>query len=288
MINQVRPFIFEGQQVRTVVITDTPYFFGKDVARILGYQDLSRAVNQHVDLEDRKSLSRKESGDSCLSLWDNDNDWTDKTIITESGVYSLIFGSKLPSAKRFKHWVTHEVLPSIRKNGMYATEQTWDKLINNPDAIIKLAQNWKKATVERDQAQAALQVEHDQRLEVEDELSVAQPKADYTDAVLSSKGAMSITVIAKEYGMSAVKMNKVLHNMGVQFETNGVWVLYAKYADKGYTKIDTVPITHNDGRGDFKPHMKWTQKGRKFLYDFLKERGILPVAEQQELGMEAM
>jgi anti-repressor protein len=183
MINQVRPFIFEGQQVRTVVITDTPYFFGKDVARILGYQDLSRAVNQHVDLEDRKSLSRKESGDSCLSLWDNDNDWTDKTIITESGVYSLIFSSKLPSAKQFKRWVTHEVLPSIRKNGMYATPQAAEQLLNNPDMMIEILTRYKDSQAEN------------QRLH--DENTIMQPKALFADAVATSHTSILVGELAK-------------------------------------------------------------------------------------------
>ena len=279
MNDQIIPFSFQNKQVRAVIIDDETFLVGKDSALAIGYtvNSFRNALRDHVKPKYKRECQINTPSGSQIM-----------TVISEPGIYQLAGQSKLPSAEPFQDWVYEQVLPSINHQGIYATEQTWDKLINNPDAIIKLAQNWKKATVERDQAQAALQVEHDQRLEVEDELSVAQPKADYTDTVLSSKGAMSITVIAKEYGMSAVKMNKVLHNMGVQFETNGVWVLYAKYADKGYTKIDTVPITHNDGRGDFKPHMKWTQKGRKFLYDFLKERGILPVAEQQELGMEAM
>lgn len=123
MDTKIQLFDFKGQQVRTLLIDEEPYFIGKDVAEVLGYKDLSRAVNQHVDREDRKSLSRKDSGDSLHSLWTSDNDWTNKVVINESGLYSLIMASQLPEAKKFKHWVTSEVLPAIRKHGGYSAQQ---------------------------------------------------------------------------------------------------------------------------------------------------------------------
>ena len=119
MQNELQLFKFSGQQVRTLVIDDEPYFVGKDVAEILGYKNPRAALSQHVDKEDRKALSYKACRDSCTTLWADKNDFSDKMVVNESGVYSLIFGSELPTAKEFKRWVTKEVLPSIRKTGAY-------------------------------------------------------------------------------------------------------------------------------------------------------------------------
>lgn len=117
-----------GMEIRTLIIDGEPYFVGKDVASALGYADINRAVLQHVDKYDRKACSFKAYGDLVPSLWNNKNDFSDKVIINESGVYSLIFGSALPSAKAFKRWITSEVLPTIRKTGGY---------VNNDDLFIQ-------------------------------------------------------------------------------------------------------------------------------------------------------
>lgn len=119
MQNEVQLFKFDGRQVRTLMINDEPYFVGKDVADILGYKNSRAALSQHVDKEDRKALSYKACRDSCTPLWTDKNDYSNKMVINESGVYSLIFDSQLPTAKKFKRWVTKEVLPSIRKTGAY-------------------------------------------------------------------------------------------------------------------------------------------------------------------------
>ena len=107
-----------------------------------------------------------------------------------------------------------------------------------------------------------------------------KPKADYTDRILQSKSLVTITQIAKDYGMSGAAMNEKLHELGVIYKLGGQWLLYSKYQAKGYTHSETVDITHLDGRGDVKMNTKWTQKGRLFLYEFLKKHGILPVIEQ--------
>lgn len=140
MTEELREFDFEGNQVRVLIIDGEPWFIGKDMAEILGYRDLNRAINQHVNREDRKSLSRKGSGDSYPELWTSDNDWANKVVIDEAGVYSLILSSKLPSAKKFKHWVTSEVLPSIRKHGAYLTDQKAFDIIHNKSSLIDLLQ----------------------------------------------------------------------------------------------------------------------------------------------------
>lgn len=109
-----------------------------------------------------------------------------------------------------------------------------------------------------------------------------KPKADYTDSILNNKGLVTITQIAKDYGMSGRKMNEVLHTLEIQFKQSEQWFLYSKYHDMGYTHSKTVDITHKDGTTDVKMNTKWTQKGRLFLYECLKENGHIPVIEQKQ------
>lgn len=107
-----------------------------------------------------------------------------------------------------------------------------------------------------------------------------KPKADYTDMILKNKGLVTITAIAKDYGMSGEKMNEKLHELGIQYKQSEQWFLYSKYHNNGYTHSVTVPIRHRDGRDTVRMNTKWTQKGRLFLYNLLKENGLVPVIER--------
>lgn len=111
-------------------------------------------------------------------------------------------------------------------------------------------------------------------------ISELKPKADYTDRILQSKATVTITQIAKDYGMSGTEMNKILHKLGVQYKQTDQWLLYKKYQDLGYTHSNTVDFTRSDGTKDFKMNTKWTQKGRLFLYNLLKQNNILPMIER--------
>ncbi len=111
-----------------------------------------------------------------------------------------------------------------------------------------------------------------------------KPKASYYDLILQCKDLLSVTVIAKDYGMSAKKFNDLLHELGVQFKQSGIWFIYQKYADKGYTQTKTQNYNKTDGTQGAKPHTYWTQKGRLFLYDFLKKQGYLPIIEKGEVA----
>ena len=258
-MNQLQ--IFENKEfgkIRTVEINDEPYFVGKDVADILGYTDTFGALKKHVDTEDKLNC-QNDSFESNRGM----------TVVNESGLYSLILSSKLPTAKKFKRWVTSEVLPSIRKHGMYAT----DELIANPDIAIAAFQALKE---EREQRQL-LQFECNKQKQIIGEL---KPKADYTDIILQSKSLVTVTQIAKDYGMSGTAMNEMLHRYGVQYKQSGQWLLYSKYHNNGFTHSETVTITHSDGRAGTVMNTKWTQKGRLFIYNLLKSYGILPVIER--------
>lgn len=122
-----------------------------------------------------------------------------------------------------------------------------------------------------------LQLENSQQKQIIGEL---KPRADYTDMILNNKGLITITQIAKDYGMSGQTFNNLLHKLGVQYKQSDQWLLYQKYHDKGYTHSQTIDITRRNGRPDIKMQTKWTQKGRLFLYDLLKNNGVLPVIEQ--------
>ena len=257
-MNELKTFTnAEFGSVRTIEIDNEPYFVGKDLTDILKYQNGSRDINRHVDEEDRKKT---------MVFDGNQNKET--IVINESGLYSLIFGSKLPKAKEFKHWVTSEVLPSIRKHGMYAT----DELINNPDIAIQAFTALKEERERRKQLESTIAVQGQQITEL-------KPKASYYDVVLNSKDLISATKIAKDYGKSAIWLNNYLHEHGIQFKQGDIWILYQKYAQQGYTSTKTSVYNGSDGNEHTKVHTYWTQKGRLFIYDLLKSDGILPLIE---------
>ena len=222
----------EFGDIRTVEIDGEPWFVGKDVADNLGYQNGSRDINRHVDEEDRQNYQNG-TFESNRGL----------TIINESGLYSLILSSKLPSARRFKHWVTSEVLPAIRKHGIYATEDVTDKILNNPEFGIELLTKYKE---ERDKRRfLSEQVLTQQKL-----IAELQPKADYVNQILKSTSSVKTTQIAKDYGMSARAFNKLLYELGIQYRVGDQWVLYAKYQACGYVRSVTYEYRHRDGRLD--------------------------------------
>lgn len=250
----------EFGSVRTVTVDNEPYFVGKDVAEILGYSNTRDALAKRVDAEDKLD---------GVAICDSIGREQTPVLINESGLYSLILSSKLPNAKRFKHWVTSEVLPSIRKHGVYAI----DELLANPDMLISALQELK---AERERIKALEQdiaVKNQQIVEM-------KPKASYYDVVLNCKDLVAISVIAKDYGWSAKKMNKYLHKKGVQFKQGAIWLLYQDYAELGYTSTKTHSYNGNDGTIHTKPHTYWTQKGRLFIYELLKSDGIVPLIEQ--------
>ena len=254
--------VFKNQEfgeVRTITIDDEPYFVGKDVADILGYSRPDHAINNHVDDEDKLMYQIDTLGQKRQMV-----------IINESGLYSLILSSKLPNTRRFKRWVTSEVLPAIRKHGMYAI----DDLIANPDLGIAALNALKEEREKNKKLEESVAVKTQQ-------ISEMIPKASYYDVVLNCKDLVSISTIAKDYGWSAKKMNKTLHEKGIQFKQRETWLLYQKYAEKGYTSTKTHTYLDSEGQHT-KVHTYWTQKGRLFIYDLLKKDGIYPNIERTD------
>lgn len=255
--------IFESSEfgkVRTVLVGGKPCFVGKDVADILGYQNGSRDINRHVDEEDRHKIM----------LFDGKQD-KETIIINESGLYSLILSSKMPRAREFKHWVTSEVLPSIRRHGLYAV----DEVLANPDMLINALTALKEERANRERLEELNAAQAQQIAEL-------QPKASYYDLVLNCKEALSVSIIAKDYGWSAKRLNQYLHELGVQFKQGSTWLLYQRYAEQGYTSTRTNTHLGKDGDIHTSVHTYWTQKGRLFIYDLLKEHGVLPLVERMQ------
>ena len=197
-MNNLQIFNFNGLDVRTVLIDGEPYFVGKDVAEVLGYRNTRDALKKHVDNEDKKSEIVNSS-----QLSQNATGYQNIDLITESGVYSLIFGSKLPTAKKFKHWVTSEVLPAIRKHGGYLTDEKIEEVLYNPDTLIKLA--------------TQLKDEREGRLIAEQQVAELKPKASYYDTILNNKDLVPVSYIAKDYGYSAKGFNLLLKELKIQY-----------------------------------------------------------------------
>lgn len=250
----------EFGELRVIDLNDTFYFIGKDVADALGYKRADNAIRSHVSEEDKLTHQVK-GADQRRTM----------TIINESGLYSLILSSKLESAKRFKKWVTGEVLPSLRRHGMYAT----DELLNDPDLLIQVATELKKEKEARAKLESDINIKKNiiKRLE---------PKAAYYDSILNSKELLTTTHIAKDYGYSARSFNQLLNKLGIQYKQSRQWFLYAKYEDKGYTHSSTAEIRLKNGGVKVVTNTKWTQRGRLFLYKFLKDTGIIPSIEKND------
>lgn len=255
-MNELKNFTFEDQQIRALTIEGEPWFVGKDVADILGYQNGSRDINRHVDEEDRHKAM----------IFDG-NQYKETITINESGLYSLILSSKLPKAKEFKRWVTSEVLPTIRKHGAYMTPAKIEEVLTDPDTIIQLATQLKQ--------------EREGRLIAEQRIGELTPKADYCDRVLADKSLVTITQIAKDYEMSGRALNATLHDFGVIYKQGETWFLYAKYQKTGWTHSETIMVDKKDGTQKAVLNTKWTQKGRLGLYELLKAHGILPLIERE-------
>lgn len=249
-MNELQNFTFDGSTVRTIMINSEPYFVGKDVAEILGYSNPRDAIKKHIDDED-KGVAK------CDTLGGSQN----QTVINESGLYSLIIGSKLPTAKRFKHWVTSEVLPAIRKHGAYAV----DELLDDPDLAIK--------------AFTALKEERTKRKALEAQNAVMIPKAVFADAVTTSDSCILIGDLAKLLRQNGVEIGQKrlfewLRTHGFLIKRRGAdWNSPTQRAmEMGLFEIKETAITHSDGHVTISKTTKVTGKGQiYFVNRFLGE-----------------
>lgn len=260
-MNEMR--IFENEQfgkVRTVVRDGEPWFVAADVCRAL---EIDRSQSRRLDEDEKGVYSIHTPGGA-----------QDVTIVNEPGLYSLVLRSRKPEAKAFKRWITHEVIPSIRKTGGYIAgenQMSDDELVAR--ALLMLKKKLEARNLELDQARGEIR-------EKDAQIQRLAPKASYCDLVLQAKEAVPISLIAKDYGLSARTLNAMLHDMRIQYKVDDMWLLYQPLTKKGYTKS----VTYLTDSGVLAMRTLWTQKGRMFLYEKLKEKGVLPEIEQTETG----
>lgn len=238
ILNNAETEIFscsEFGNLTVLEIDNEPWFVGKEVAEKLEYKEPNKAVVRHIEEDDRMKCP----------IVDNLGRKQESWAINESGLYSLVLGSKLESAKRFKRWVTKDILPSIRKHGAYMTPNTLQEAINNPDFTIGLLEALKKEQNEKLE-------EQNKRIEAEQQ----------RDRLIHHGKLYTATEIAKELGFkSAQEFNSELERRKIQYKVNGTWVLTARYAEKGYVSIKQLELDN----GQITYDRKWTGKGRDFL-----------------------
>lgn len=245
-------------ELRTVMLEGEPWFVAADVCAALG---IDANATRRLDDDEKNTLRLNQR------IPGNPN----VTILNEAGLYSMILRSRKQEARAFRRWITHEVLPSIRKRGAYITSNTLDEILGNPEFGIRLL--------------TELKSERDQRLELETQnreqqcrLLDMQSKVSYFDHVLQNEDLVPISVIAKDYGLSAEAMNTILHKLGVQYKVDKHWVLYQRYAGHSYAHSYTEVLKG----GKVIMYTRWTQKGRLFIYDQLKKNlGMVPQMERE-------
>ncbi|MEE0690724.1 MAG: phage antirepressor KilAC domain-containing protein [Bacteroidaceae bacterium] len=242
-MNQIQ--IFKNQEfgaIRTISNElGEAMFCAKDVCDALKYGNSREALRKHVDEKDVTKRDTLTKGGKQMMMY-----------INESGLYALILSSKLESAKRFKHWVTSEVLPSIRKQGGYMVarpEETDEEVLARALQIM----------------QAAIQVR-------DEEIARLQPRADYADEVLDSVTCITTTQLAKELGMTAQELNRRLCEMRIQYWQSGQYMLYAEFARQGFAKSRTHKRVLKHGMIMTEMYLVWTERGRDFIHRLLDKR----------------
>ena len=192
--------------------------------------------------------------------------------VTEAGLYRLIFMSRKPDAKKFQRWIFHVVIPSLREHGYYALPNVQPTAIT-PAFLRQIADAMEAKDAKISALEETVGIQQMKIAEL-------QPKASYYDTVLNSNSLVKVSEIAQDYGMSAKKFNKLLHELGVQYKQGRIWLLYKKYAQLGWASTKTYAYSDKDGNEYSSVQLQWTQKGRLGLYDLLKSRGFLPLVEQ--------
>lgn len=260
-------------EIRTAGTAEEPMFCLADVCKVLELQvtpTKNRLNNPGVNsIKVGVQTGIKKDGTPAIQM-------TDMIFISEQNLYKVIMRSDKPQAEPFQDWVCGEVLPTIRKTGGYiaANAQMTD------EEIMATALRIGEATIrKRDERIRQLEAEAKQKDILINDMRKGN---DYLNTILQSNGTVTTTQIAQDYGMSAVALNRKLADMRVQHKVNGQWILYATHQAKGYVHSRTLNLTHRDGRPYTCMMTEWTQRGRLFLYNALKEVGVLPLIEREE------
>lgn len=236
-------------EIRTVLIDGEVWFVLADVCRALGLSN-SRVVAGRLDEDERRKFNLPRQGDTYIT--------------NESGLYKVILRSDKPNAKPFIKWVTREILPTIRKHGMYVTEE----LLNNSDFLMQVLTELKK--------------ERDEKKLLQNKIEENKAKLEYLDKVLESKGTFLTSEIAADYDISAIELNRKLHKARLIRHVGSQWILYKKHMGKEYSDSETVPYWDKAaGEERIKVQSKWTQRGREKIHEILTGLGMGTVIDKE-------
>lgn len=280
-MNNLVAFDFNGSTLDYALLNGEPLFNLTYVGGLLGI------VNPRTSIDTSDSDYVIKLDDSVVGLTYNRNlNNRGELFLTEAGLYRLIGKSEKLIAEKFQKWVCKEVLPSIRKTGSYSLVETpMERLMRNSTnqletatALVEIlkveAKKQEALTTEVKQLTSTVKTQNVQIAEM-------QPKVQYCDIVLSCPDLVTVTVIAKDYGKSAMWLNNYLKDKKIIFKQGDIWLPYQKYAKLGLTKTKTATYKDNNGNEHAKTHSYWTQKGRLFIYDLLKQDNIFPLIEQE-------
>lgn len=258
--------MFEGQH-EVIILTrqDVTFDFkgdflirAKDVGSVLEYQGSSatQEVLKFVKPDQIFLVKNSDMVNRHIRKLNN----AGEAFITNLALNRVLGKSEMPKASTFQDWLYEDILPSINKHGAYLTPEKVEEVLLNPDTIIKLA--------------TELKTERQKRFEAEQRVIEIAPKVAYLDTILQSKGTVTTSQIAKDYGLSATALNQILHEDKIQYLVNKQWVLYRQYDGKGYTQSYSFDFKHKDGTPDVKMNTRWTQRGRLFIHEILEKREI--------------
>ena len=260
-----------GKQFRVYGDFENLLVLAKDVAEWIDYSKKSNGsydVNSMLrTIDEDEKLIRKISASG-----QNRNMW----FLTEDGFYEVCMQSTKPNAKIFKKEVK-KILKTIRKTGMYMTDNVWDTITNNPEKLGEVLINYGKVKRELEHLEEENQIQKQLIAEY-------KPIKEYVDTILSSEDTMTITQIAADYGLSAYELNKTLNEQRVIRKVGGQWILYAEHMNKGYTKSETITVKKKNGTEKVVPNTKWTQKGRLFVHNLLETLGIKANMDREKEG----
>lgn len=262
MENMLRTFTDERfGSVRTVLRDGEPWFVAADVCRALELGQVTNAIRR-LDADEKALISIKgiSRGNDQVS------------VVNEPGLYALVLGSRKPEAKAFKRWITHEVVPVIRKHGGYLTPEAIEKAITSPDFLIRLATTLKE---EQEKNKELTQ----ENAHLTDTIEMMRPDYEYAQSILATAKGSTITTVGDTYGLSPNELNRLLHLLHIQKKnSDGGWLITAKYAEYGYT--DKYPYHYGKNKEKVKWQMNWTFRGIQFLYNYFKNKyGALPMRE---------
>jgi prophage antirepressor-like protein len=259
MGNQIQVFKNkEFGEIRTVEINDEPWWVLKDVCNVLSLKNVTE-TSRRLDEDERCSVRLNTLGGN-----------QSMTVISESGLYAVILRSDKPNARAFRKWITSIVIPSIRKNGGYITDELLDKIADREEEI----ETYFDALVTERRAHKKVCEKNES---LQNYIREVTPRLMFCDSILKCENSIPVSVIAKDYGMSAAAFNKLLHELEIQYKVGDTWVLYAKYCNCGFTETKTYRV-----KNKAVIHTRWTPSGRKILYGVLKRHGILPESERYE------